>query len=191
MYSRRNRFSLSARCRSDPFLYREPICAVPTSRFRPKSSAACLRLPLFRLVALVLAAGLGTAAGGCDNILDVYTGPQPEQVGISREEVVVRRVTAADSVSVLIVDRVRYVEAGDPYNINRVLKVVTTAATQDDALALGLQPGDRVILSTAFGSIVRQAGSLSTPDRRGPGWYEYPIGFHSITAIARTQAADR
>lgn len=136
-----------------------------------------------RLIAVLMAAGLSMTAGGCNSILDVYTGPQPEQVGISGEEVVVRRVTAADSVSVLIVDRVRYVEAGDPYNINRVLKVVTTAATQDDAVALGLQPGDRVILSTAFGSIVRQAGSLSTPDWPAPGWYEYPIGFHSATAI--------
>ncbi|HST63177.1 MAG TPA: hypothetical protein VLK84_30990 [Longimicrobium sp.] len=66
-----------------------------------------------------------------------------------------------------------------------MVKVVTTEATRNQVAALNPQPGDRVILSTTFGSITKQVGSLATPDWPGPNRYEYPIGFHYITAIAR------
>lgn len=109
------------------------------------------------------------------SITGAFRGPPPAQEGISGEEVVIRRATAVDSASVFIVDRVRYVEAGDPHNINRVVKVVTTEATRGQAAALNLQRGDRVVLTTAFGSITKEVGSLSIPDWPGPGRYEYPL----------------
>lgn len=140
------------------------------------------------MAALVLITILGVA-GGCDDIMasitGAYRGPPPAQKGIFAEEVVIRRITAMDSGFVFIIDRVRYVEAGDSHNINRVVKVVTTEATREQAATLNLQRGDRVILSTAFGSITEEVGSLSIPDWPGPGRYEYPIGFHTLTAIAR------
>lgn len=141
------------------------------------------------ITTLLLVATAGLLTGGCDAIMaeltDAYRGPPPAEEGISGEEVVIRGVTVLDSASVFMLDRVRYVEAGDPYNINRVVKVVTTGATRDKAAALNLQRGDRVVVSTAFGSITKEVGSLSIPDWPGPGRYEYPIGFHSLTAITR------
>lgn len=140
-----------------------------------------------RLMVLVIA--LGVLSTACDAIMaeitGAYRGPPPAREGISGEEVVIRRATAVDSGWVFIIDRTRYVEAGDPYNINRMVKAVTTSATRDQAGALGPRPGDRMIVSTTFGSITKEVGSLSAPDWPGPGRYEYPIGFHSITAIAR------
>jgi hypothetical protein len=143
-----------------------------------------------RLVAyMVLVIAMGVLSTACDAIMaeitGAYRGLPPAREGISGEEIVIRRATAVDSGWVFIIDRTRYVEAGDPYNINRIVKVVTTGATRDQAASLGLQRGDRVVVSTAFGSITKQVGSLSIPDWPGPGRYEYPIGFHSLTAIAR------
>jgi hypothetical protein len=145
---------------------------------------------LLRIVGLAaLIASAGVLAGGCSGIVDSisgrYRGPQPLSQGLSGETVVIRRVTVLPAGSAFIVDRVRFVEAGDPHDINRVVEVVTTEATRNQVSGLNLRAGDRVILSTEFQSITTQVGALGIPDWPGPGRYEYPIGFHSITSVAR------
>jgi hypothetical protein len=149
-----------------------------------------IRAVLLRIVGLAaLTASAGVLAGGCSGIMDSvsgrYRGPQPLAESLSGETVVIRRVTVLPAGSAFIVDRARFVEAGDPHNINRVVEVVTTEATRNQVSGLNLRAGDRVILSTQFQSITTQVGALGIPDWPGPGRYEYPIGFHSFSSVAR------
>jgi hypothetical protein len=137
---------------------------------------------------LFLAVACALPITGCD-VLDsssgLYRGPRPVPEAIAGEEAVIRRVSVLPGGSVFVVDRVRYVKAGDPYNINRVAEVATTEATRDQVAALNLRPGERVLLTTRFHMVTEQVGSLSTPDWPAPGVYEYPIGFHYIVSIER------
>ncbi|HZG43022.1 MAG TPA: hypothetical protein VEY93_08680 [Longimicrobium sp.] len=137
---------------------------------------------------LMLVAACALPSAGCD-LLDplsgLYRGPSPVAEGISGEEAIVRRVSVLSGGSVFIIDRVRYVQAGDPHNINRVAEVATTEATRDAVAELNLQRGDRVIVTTTFHAVTEQVGSMSIPDWPAPGVYEYPIGFHYITSIRR------
>lgn len=151
-----------------------------------------MRAAFLRIAGIAaLVAGVGLLAAGCSGIMDSvsgrYRGPQPLSEGLSGEVVVIRRATALPAGSAFIVDRVRFVEAGDPHNINRVVEVVTTEATRNQVGGLNLRAGDRVVLSTAFQAITTQVGSLGIPDWPGPGRYEYPIGFHHITSVARAE----
>lgn len=140
---------------------------------------------LFLLLACVL------PAAGCNAIGDVilgerYRGPQPATEGIVNETAVVRLVEVGPSgQTVLLVDRERYVEAGDPHNVNRVVRVASGEAMRHAVAALNLAPGDRLVLSTQYQGDVNVIGSMNVPDWPGHSAYEYPIAFHSITAITR------
>jgi len=106
--------------------------------------------------------------------------------------VIVRQVEVLPSgSSVLLVDRVRYTDAGDPHNVNRVVRVGPGAELRDSVAALNLVRGDRVPISTRYTGTTNVIGSMSVPDWPGHTAYEYPISLHAITSIARTQAADR
>lgn len=143
----------------------------------------------FNLVALVAACAL--PAAGCGGLADTllgeaYRGPAPAAESLSGEVVVVRQVEVVPSgQTVLLVDRVRYVEAGDPHDVNRVVRVTSGEAMRDPVAALRLAPGDRVVLSTQYQGSVQVVGSMSVPDWPGHGARQYPVGFHSVTAIAR------
>lgn len=139
--------------------------------------------------ALVALAMLATLAG-CDDLINGasrgYTGPQPAQEALAGETALVAQVrTGAPGQVVLILDRLRFVEAGRPHDVNRVVKVWTTAANQAEVGALGLGAGDRVTVSTAFVRIDEGGGAMGVDDWPGHDAMEYPIGAHQITAIAR------
>ena len=141
-------------------------------------------------LALLLACALPLT--GCDALGDAilgenYSGPPPAAEGISGEVAVVRLIEMVPSgQSVLLVDRPRYVDAGDPHNVNRVVRVASGEAMRDPVAALNLQRGDRVVISTEYRGAVTVVGDLTVPDWPGHSAYEYPIGYHALTAISRT-----
>lgn len=150
-----------------------------------------IRLPLRLLARLALVATCALPAAGCDAFGDLvlgknYSGPRPAAEGMTSEVAVVRLVEVVPSgQTVLLVDRERYVEAGDPHNVNRVVRVASGEAMRQAVAALNLAPGDRVVLSTQYQGAVNVIGSMNVPDWPGHSAYEYPIAFHAITAITR------
>ncbi len=143
------------------------------------------------MLRLVLTVACALPVAGCSGIGDVllgerYRGPQPAAEDISNEVAVVRLVEVLPSgQTVLLVDRVRYVDANDPHNVNRVARAVSGEAMRDVVAALSLASGDRVVISTEYQSVVNVIGDMTVPDWPGHTAYEYPIGFHAITAVAR------
>lgn len=134
------------------------------------------------LCGVLLALGLP----GCENVLSPYRGPRPTTESISQEVAVVRYGRTPDKPS-YIVDRMRFVEAGDPHDVNRVVWLYTTDATVDEVNALHLQPGDTITISTEYAG-VREVGELTrVPNWPGHRYYEYPIATHRITAVKRVQ----
>ncbi len=131
----------------------------------------------------LLASVLLLAALGCTNALSPYDGPQPSQEDVLGEVVTVRYVrTPVQGQLSFIVDRTRFVEAGDPHNVDRVIMVFTTEATAAQVSALDLQPGDRVTISTVY-SGRREVGELSqVPNWPGHRYREYPIATHLFTS---------
>lgn len=140
---------------------------------------------------LVLVLVCVSATAACDILSDVmwgpsYEGPQPAAESIIGEYAVVRRINVPPSgPAVLLIDRVRFVEAGDPHNINRVVDVVAREAMREQVVALNLSRGDTVVISAEFTGIVTRVGSLPVPDWPGHRAYEYPMAYHALTEIAR------
>jgi hypothetical protein len=115
-----------------------------------------------------------------------YTGPQPDTAPISSEQVVVQSVRMQYQGQIaLIVERVRFAEAGDWHNVNRVVKVATTAETQAKLTELAPRIGDSLTISTEFSGVSEASGSYGV--RRWPGHraIEYPMGTHLLTSVAR------
>lgn len=143
------------------------------------------------VVRLALVAACVLSVSGCDAIGDRllgenYEGPQPAAEGISNEVAIVRLVEVVPSgESVLLIDRARFTEAGDPHNVNRIVRVVSGAALRDSVAALNLRRGDHVLISTEYGGVTTVVGNMSVPDWPGHKAYVYPIGVHAITSIAR------
>ena len=144
----------------------------------------------FSLLALVATCALPMA--GCDTIADFmfgenYEGPPPAQEDISNEMAIVRSTYVPESGRTsLLIDRVRYVDAGDPHNVNRAVQVSSGDAMLEAVAALNLAVGDSVLISTRYQGIVRVVNIQSVPNWPGHKAYEYSIGFHVVTEIART-----
>ena len=133
-------------------------------------------------VLLLVAVSVGIAA--CENVLSPYRGPRPATDGITSEVVVVRYLRTQDNPS-YIVDRTRFVNSGDPHDVDRVVWVFTNEATVAQVGALELQVGDTIVISTRY-SGVREVGALeAVPNWPGHKYYEYPIATHQFTAIRR------
>ena len=152
-----------------------------------------MKIPRFSLmVRLALVAACGLPVSGGNAISDFvsgekYRGPRPAQEDITNEVAIVRLVEASPSGGhVLLIDRVRYTEAGDPHNVNRVVRVGPGAELRDSVASLNLVRGDRVLISTRYTGFTNVIGSMSVPDWPGHTAYEYPISLHAITVIART-----
>jgi hypothetical protein len=147
------------------------------------------KISLSRCLAVLLVASLPVA--GCDVIGDSilgknYGGPPPAAQGIPNEVAIVRLVEVVPSgQTVLLIDRVRYVEAGQPHDVNRVVRVVSGETLREAVAAQSLNRGDQVVISTEYQGVVTGVGSMTVPDWPGHKAYEYPIGLHSITAISR------
>lgn len=151
-----------------------------------------MRRSLSLLVRLTLVATCALQVAGCNALSDFvsgekYRGPRPAEEDISNEVGIVRSAEVTGSgQTVLLIDRVRYADAGDPHNVNRVVQVRSGAAMRDTVAALNLGRGDRVLISTEYQGVTNVIGNLSVPDWPGHNAYEYPIGIHAATAIART-----
>lgn len=136
--------------------------------------------------ALLLGAACATLTA-CDVlgiISQAYRGPVPEREPIVEEVVILRKVRSSGEVLLFVADRVRYLEAGKPHNVNRVVRVQT--ADHDLVTPLNLVVGDRLVISTNFAGIGDAAEMTEVPDWPGHRYYEYPIGVHVLTAIRRT-----
>jgi len=117
---------------------------------------------------------------------EVYRAPQPVAENLSSEVAIVRSIEFTPSGrSGLVLERVRFAEAGDPHNVNRVIQAVSGEAMRDAVAALDLRRGDRVVVSTTFVSVTNTIGNNGVPDWPGHNAYEYPIGIHAITALTR------
>src|SRR5215213_8938859 len=103
---------------------------------------------------LALVAACAVTVAGCNALSDFvsgekYRGPRPAEEDIATEVAIVRSADVTESgQTVLLIDRVRYVDAGDPHNVNRVVQVRSGAAMRDTVAALNLGRGDRVLIST-------------------------------------------
>ena len=148
-------------------------------------------IPLSSLGRLALVAACALSLAGCDALAEfmgdeAYRGPPPAEESISSEVAVVRLVEVVPpGYPVLLIDRVRYVEAGDPHNVNRVVRAASGDSIREEVAALMLHRGDSVVISTRYGGAVTVVGSMNVPDWPGHRAYEYPIGLHGITAIRR------
>jgi hypothetical protein len=160
----------------------------PVNHSEPCPSRSRLR-ETSRRAALIALSGYALIAGGCDvvgRISGAYRGPVPARDPIVEEVVIVRKVGASGEVVLFVADRVRYLEAGKPHDVNRVVRVQPSPANQEEVAALGLAVGDRVTISTSFAGIGDAAEMTEVPDWPGHGFYEYPIAVHVVTSIRRT-----
>lgn len=148
----------------------------------------------FRVAVLSLIALLPLTA--CETIVakltGVYQGPRPVQEDLTREVVIVRSVYAlpAEGIQSLTVDRVRFLEANRPHDVNRIAEVLPGDA-RPVLEALKPQVGDTLRIST------RYLGSPLVGDLRGiPNWpghryREYPITLHRLTSVERVTGPPR
>jgi hypothetical protein len=136
----------------------------------------------------VLLCGTALSMAACDlNLLGAYRGPQPSQEDITNEVVIVRSEYDSQlGQRQFIMDRVRFTEAGDPFNVDRVVRVSTTEATVAEVIEFGLQPGDRVTISTVYIGNRRVGALTEVPNWPGHRYHEYPIGSHLFTSVALT-----
>ncbi|HYW07566.1 MAG TPA: hypothetical protein VE913_11445 [Longimicrobium sp.] len=145
--------------------------------------------PKWPLALAILA--LLAACSGLGAILPHYTGPRPAKDPIHDERVVVRktvaRAGALDAVGGFYADRLRFVEVGTPHDVNRVVQV--SAGEQFPQLsALGIRVGDTLRISTRYDTTY--SGDVppgSVPDWPGHDAVEYPMGYHTLTAVARAR----
>lgn len=136
------------------------------------------------MAALALA---GLASAGCGDILGwlsgAYQGPRPNQESLNAETVILRTApTRVDDQ--LLLDRVRYLEGGNPHDVNRLIYAITPDV-RAQLSALNLRAGDRLVVSTRFVQITETGDLGQVPDWPGHEYAEYPIALHALTAIAR------
>lgn len=136
----------------------------------------------------LLVGGMVVALAGCLNPLGSYRGPLPSQEDITDEVVIVRSeyVWVPGSVHEFIMDRVRFQEAGDPHNVDRVVRVLTTEETAAAVIGLHLQAGDRVTISTEFAQLSKVRALTEVPNWPGHRYREYPIGGHWFRSAVLT-----
>lgn len=127
-------------------------------------------------------AGCGDAAG---LLLGAYTGPSPEKIDITDEQVIVRKIFISDlgSISGLLADRVRFLEK-DRHNINRLV-IVSPRDLLSDFEQLRVQVGDTLMVSTRFQYLTEAGGESGAPDWPYEKYFDYPMGSHLLTKVER------
>jgi hypothetical protein len=127
---------------------------------------------------------------GClfGDLLVEYHGPMPEKTGLYDEVVVVREVQAIplppNQTGGFYADRVRYVLSGQPHDINRIINV-SAGQLQSQFAALNPQVGDTMRISTVYDRTYWAGVHGPVPDWPNGKLEEYPVGFHTLTAIRR------
>jgi hypothetical protein len=116
---------------------------------------------------------------------EVYTGPTPDSVALVDERVIVRTVWSGDSYLIFMVERVRFAEAGDWHNVDRVVKLETPADTRAAIAQMGLRKGDRLRISTTYLGTASAGQSLGVPNWPGHNAWHYPVGRHLLESVAQ------
>ncbi|HEX6911470.1 MAG TPA: hypothetical protein VF142_13785 [Longimicrobium sp.] len=140
------------------------------------------------LTAILSIASCTGALAGCDfvgRISGAYRGPTPDPVGLTNEVVIIRSIQTGPQAIRFLADRVTYLEAGDPHDVNRVIRAGTSPDNWELVRDLGFTVGERVTISTRFAYIGDASDLTAVPEWPGHDFREYPIGVHVLTAIAR------
>ncbi|HEV3049367.1 MAG TPA: hypothetical protein VGX50_03620, partial [Longimicrobium sp.] len=135
--------------------------------------------------------GVTLLVGACNfaaDLLPHYTGPQPSRDPITNERVVVRQLVASsihpNAPGAFYAERTRFVEAGDPHNVNRVVMAIG-GDLHAQLAALNPRLGDTLLISTQYDTTYYDAVSPdAVPDWPGHAHFEYPIAWHTLTALA-------
>ncbi|HEX8359005.1 MAG TPA: hypothetical protein VF613_02730 [Longimicrobium sp.] len=130
------------------------------------------------------------SAAACESaaltLIGAYPGPNPDRTDIVAETVIVRtaREQAETGIEFFLFDRVRVLKT-KPHDINRIVEVMSRDI-QAEVSRLDLQVGDTILISTRYVAD-REAGELGeyVPDWPFDKYGEYPIGFHTLTAVER------
>ena len=126
--------------------------------------------------------------GGCDLAMRLtggYAGPLPSTDDLVAETVILVGVQRHGSSALYTFDRRRFVEAGDPHNVNRVIQAWVN---EEDAARFGelkLSRGASVIVTTRYSEVGEGGGSMGVDDWPGHNAMEYPVGVHSLLNITR------
>jgi hypothetical protein len=141
-----------------------------------------------RCLLLLIVCAMGTASCGevMGRLTRGYTGPQPSSDPLLDEIVVVRLLqTQAQGHISTIAERASFAAAGDPHNVNRVVRISTDASNQADVGALALKLGDTLVVSTRFLMMDEASGASGVPNWPGHKAMEYPISHHIFTSARR------
>jgi hypothetical protein len=137
-------------------------------------------------LAAALLVPVAVALAGCEFSLGGYVGPRPDGAALVNEVVVIRRLGRPDGdperVAAFFADRVRFVAAGDPHNVNRIVQVTSGELETDPHLA-GAQVGDTLRITTRYDRTYYTSVSAPVPDWPGHDHYEYPIAYHTLVAV--------
>jgi hypothetical protein len=146
-----------------------------------------------RTAAIALLGAAALAVAGCDlgSILPHYTGPLPQKLPLVNERVVVRETIPSSifpgAVGGFYGERTQFTERGEPHNVNRVV-YVSGGARSADLAALGVDLGDTLLISTQYDTTYyTSVAPDAVPDWPGHEHLEYPVGNHTLTAVARTE----
>jgi hypothetical protein len=129
---------------------------------------------------------------GCDTLASmipgIYNGPPPATDNLVAEQVIVRRVGGEPGAPQnLVLERVRFTEAGRPHAIDRVI-LGYTGEMLPVFQELRVAAGDRLVISTRFIQISEGGGPMGVPNWPGSDAaeaMEYPLAAHYITAASR------
>jgi hypothetical protein len=143
---------------------------------------------------LIMAAAIMIAVGACDwidRLAGEYSGPMPGSGDLAGESVVVRsfrRDPAGPEEGKLRrmhLDRVRYLDARDFNDVNRVVLGETGELTEY-VESLNLEVGDTVVISTDYqGIYYGGAASGVVPNWPGDDYIDYPVAVHRLLEIRR------
>ncbi len=139
-------------------------------------------VPLLIVVCMVGAASCGEIL---DRLTGAYSGPQPSTDPLQDEVVIVRSLHTVLGHTRIVAERLRFAEARDPHNVNRVVLITTDASSQAEVNALAMQLGDTVVVSTRFVIMDEGAGSYGVPNWPGHNAVEYPVSHHKFTSARR------
>lgn len=137
-------------------------------------------------------AAAAVAVAGCDVgglLPPLYEGAQPAKLPLTNERVVVRETRPSSlipgAVGGFFGERARFVEQGDPHNVNRVV-YLSGAQVPAELAALDVQLGDTLLISTQYDTTYYSGLALdAVPDWPGHDYVEYPIANHTLIAVAR------
>jgi hypothetical protein len=136
----------------------------------------------------------GVAAGGCGwfgELVGEYSGPMPAKGNLAQEVVIVRSFQRDPAgpeegrLRRMHLDRVRYIDARDFDDVNRVVLGETGELTAR-VESLNLAIGDTVVISGEYAGLYRGgAASGVVPNWPGDRYVDYPVGVQRLLEIKR------